>query len=122
MSLKQRKVALRRLMADLREINNNPIPCVSALPVDAVLIEQQRPETKPQPSSPLKISALVAGSSTHGWGAAQPVQLAVACMTKQPLAFRTWLEYYRTELRVCRFYIRVEDTPQLLGRVRRLSA
>lgn len=36
-------------------------------------------------------------------------KIAVVCMTKQPIAFETWLEHH-TRLGVMAFYIRVEDT------------
>ena len=34
-------------------------------------------------------------------------------MTKKPLAFATWLAYHRERCGIARFYIRVEDTPEL---------
>jgi len=34
-------------------------------------------------------------------------------MTKKPLDLATWLEYHHSRLRIRRFYIKVEDTPEL---------
>lgn len=85
-----------------------------ALPVDAVLIEP-KPGAKPYQQTadslePLSIAALV---GQHSIRQHDEVRLAVVCMTKQPLALRTWLEYFHRQLKVCQFYIRVEDTPEL---------
>jgi hypothetical protein len=85
------------------------LECITALPVDAVLIEPP-PAAKPGSPSPLNIKALLAPPAA---AAPLPVRLAVVCMTKRPLSFRTWLEYFHTAVGVSRFYIRVEDTPEL---------
>ena len=41
-----------------------------------------------------------------------PVRIAIVSMTKNPLAFRTWLLHHR-EIGVEHFFLRVEDTPKL---------
>ena len=41
------------------------------------------------------------------------VALGIVCMTKQPHDFATWLHYHHTRVGVERFYIKVEDTPEL---------
>ena len=41
------------------------------------------------------------------------VSLGIATMTKQPSELPTWLHYHHQRLGVCRFFIHVEDTPQL---------
>ena len=61
----------------------------------------------------LKIASLLPRGSAEPSTAAVSVRLAIACMTKQPLGFQTWLEYHRAIIGVARFYIRVEDTPEL---------
>ncbi len=42
-----------------------------------------------------------------------PVRIAIACMTKRPANFESWLSYHREVVGVERFYLRVEDTPWL---------
>ena len=84
---------------------------VDKLPVAEVLIEPTPASQEPnEKSKPLKIAALVNGT---GKADEPPVRLGVACMTKGPLGFRTWLHYYHTVLGVHRIYLRVEDTPGL---------
>ena len=46
-------------------------------------------------------------------GAEVGVELGVVLMTKRPLELSTWLEYHHKGLGIRRFYIQVEDTPQL---------
>jgi|EP00966_Prymnesium_polylepis_P013082 hypothetical protein len=41
------------------------------------------------------------------------VRVALVLMTKRPMSLGTWLAYHREKLGVKRFYIRVEDTPEL---------
>ena len=41
------------------------------------------------------------------------VRIGLVSMTKKPQHFETWLEYHRHALSIERFYIRVEDTPEL---------
>ena len=59
--------------------------------------------------------ASLSDALSHGMGALPPVRLGVVCMTKRPCSFERWLQYHRDALRVERFYIRVEDTPELQG-------
>lgn len=40
-------------------------------------------------------------------------RVGIVCMTKRPIAFDTWIEYHRT-LGIRHFFIRIEDTPDLL--------
>jgi len=40
-------------------------------------------------------------------------ELGIVTMTKKPLDLATWLEYHHSRLRIRRFYIKVEDTPEL---------
>ena len=44
------------------------------------------------------------------------VKLGVACMTKNPNSFETWIDYHR-KIGICHFFIKVENTPgfTLLG-------
>ena len=49
----------------------------------------------------------------EGSPAAPPIAIGLVSMTKQPLELVTWLEYHRTVVGVSRFYLRVEDTPEL---------
>ena len=51
--------------------------------------------------------------------AAPPATIGLVCMTKKPCCLETWLRYHRDVCGVLRFYLRVEDTPELaelLGR------
>lgn len=41
------------------------------------------------------------------------VRIGIACMTKKPTSFDRWLRWHREALGVERFYLRVEDTPDL---------
>ena len=41
------------------------------------------------------------------------VRLGIACMTKRPANFSTWLAYHVDTLHVERIYLRVEESPQL---------
>ena len=50
---------------------------------------------------------------SKGMGALKPVRLGVACMTKQPVSFERWLQYHSEALKVERFWLRIEDTPEL---------
>lgn len=43
----------------------------------------------------------------------RPFKLAIACMTKRPSNFVTWLTYHKEVAGVQHFYLRVEDTPAL---------
>jgi hypothetical protein len=45
--------------------------------------------------------------------------LGIACMTKRPAHFLTWLAYHRDHLGVRRFFVHVEDTPALAEQLRR---
>lgn len=49
------------------------------------------------------------------------VRLCVATMTKAPLAFGTWLSYYRERLGVEHFFVRAEDSPEVGRAVSRLA-
>ena len=40
-------------------------------------------------------------------------RIAIVCMTKRPTALSTWLRYHRLVCGIERFYLRVEDTPEL---------
>ena len=44
---------------------------------------------------------------------AAPIRLGIALMTKKPKNLHTWLEYHRQCCGVERFFLRVEDTPEL---------
>lgn len=48
-----------------------------------------------------------------GQGHLPTVRLGIVCMTKKPQGFEYWLRYHVEALRVERFYLRVEDTPEL---------
>ena len=52
---------------------------------------------------------------TASRGGAVPSQLRIGlvCMTKRPIHFETWLAYHADVVGVERFYLRVEDTPEL---------
>jgi hypothetical protein len=39
--------------------------------------------------------------------------IGVVTMTKRPVDLLTWLRYHREHIGVCRYFIRVEDTPEL---------
>jgi hypothetical protein len=41
------------------------------------------------------------------------VTLGVVCMTKQPVDLLTWLQYHHSQLGAVRFFLRIEDTPEL---------
>ena len=43
------------------------------------------------------------------------IRLGVACMTKKPDYLETWLQHHVDALGVVRFYLRIEDTPELGG-------
>ena len=45
--------------------------------------------------------------------------IGIACMTKRPEHFVTWLAYHRDYLGVRRFFVHVEDTPELADEMRR---
>jgi hypothetical protein len=96
-----------------------PFERVERLPVDAVLIDEPAPEVvepsarsgAPPTDGPLRIASLVRADG--GAPRERVVRLAVACMTKRPLALRSWLTYFHAVLGVERFYLRVEHTPDL---------
>ena len=48
-----------------------------------------------------------------GLGAMPDVRIGICCMTKGPVSFERWLTYHAEALRVVKFYLRVEDTPEL---------
>ena len=43
------------------------------------------------------------------------VRIGVACMTKRPSCFETWLRHHAFTIGAERIYLRVEDTPELEG-------
>ena len=63
-----------------------------------------------QPS--LIASALLAALPQHTASTPAP-RIAIVCMTKRPTALSTWLSYHRLVCGIDRFYLRVEDTPEL---------
>ena len=50
---------------------------------------------------------------SHGTAAPARLRIGLCCMTKRPIHFETWLSYHAEVIGVERFYIRVEDTPEL---------
>ena len=46
-------------------------------------------------------------------GEPRPVRIGVACMTKKPSNFDVWLRHHHHHVGAERFYLRVEDTPDL---------
>ena len=88
---------------------------IERLPVDEVLIdvEPAAPSESSAKDQPLSIAALLAPHTTASGSSPDPARIAVATMTKQPLAFETWLTYHRQVLGIEKFYLRVEDTPSL---------
>ena len=57
-------------------------------------------------------SALLAALPQHTASTPAP-RIAIVCMTKRPTALSTWLSYHRLVCGIDRFYLRVEDTPEL---------
>ena len=69
------------------------------------------PPEKPPTDEPISLTNLVDALTN---GASLPVvRIGIVCMTKKPSSFERWLLYHTRALHVHRFYIRVEDTPEL---------
>ena len=47
--------------------------------------------------------------------ASTPTAVGLVCMTQRPCCLETWLRYHHDVCGVLRFYLRVEDTPELAG-------
>ena len=58
-------------------------------------------------------SGLIAAALTKRSPASRAPMIAIVTMTKKPTDFYTWLVYHREVCSVQRFYLRVEDTPEL---------
>jgi hypothetical protein len=71
--------------------------------VRRVWVDAQRPRL---------VLPTIEGSTSFEDGEA--VRLAVACMTKRPINFLTWLLYHHRVIGVQHFFLRVEDTPSLV--------
>uniref|UniRef100_A0A6U5JKF9 Uncharacterized protein n=1 Tax=Calcidiscus leptoporus TaxID=127549 RepID=A0A6U5JKF9_9EUKA len=70
--------------------------------------------TEPGDPNPVLIRAPAGGcSSISSVALPNRIRIGLVCMVKRPVNFSTWLEYHRRVLRIERFYIRVEDTPEL---------
>ena len=59
------------------------------------------------------INAALPPTSSEQLIGGQPFNLAIACMTKRPQNFITWLTYHYEVAGVQHFFLRVEDTPTL---------
>ena len=58
------------------------------------------------------IAAAAAQANPRASERAAP-RIGIVCMTKQPIAFHTWLTYHHEVCGIERFFLRVEDTPGL---------
>lgn len=76
-----------------------------SVPADVIIVP-------PATVEPISIARLSDGL-VDGMGALPTVRLGIVCMTKGPESFERWLCYHVEALRVERFFLRVEDTPQL---------
>ena len=71
-----------------------------------------------------KLTLVVLAAAVAAWAlraaiaTTQRVRLGVVCMTKRPLDFFTWLRHHR-DLGVEHFFLRIEDTPDLLDTLQR---
>ena len=79
-----------------------------AIPEDSVLVIDV-PGSKP--AGGLIAAALEAKAPPS---AVPPPAIGIVTMTKNPIAFGTWLAYHHDHCGVCKFYVRVEDTPDLM--------
>lgn len=59
------------------------------------------------------IAGLLAATSPARETGQPTPQIGIVCMTKQPVDLLTWLTYHRERCGIARFYLRVEDTPEL---------
>ena len=67
------------------------------------------PPTVQEQAGGIRIDSLTAKVTSRR----TPIRLAIACMTKRPVAMGTWLLHHRHHLGVERFYLRVEETVSL---------
>ena len=63
------------------------------------------------------IAALVAETPDAMEYTGPPPKIGIVTMTKRPTCFTTWLEYHRERCGVARFYVRVEETPELAAQL-----
>ena len=68
--------------------------------------------TPPVKEERISISSL-SDALCGGQGHLPTVRLGIVCMTKKPQGFEFWLRYHVAALKVERFYLRIEDTPEL---------
>lgn len=66
----------------------------------------------PAPVNTISIAHL-SDALSEGMGTLPSVHIGIVCMTKKPRSFERWLQYHHHALQARRFYLRVEDTPEL---------
>ena len=113
-----RAVASRTSANDRKsQVRGEQISCEleNALPADVIV----SPPSMPPAAGPLSIASLADALAERQGKQIFHVRLGIVCMTKKPISFERWLDYHVRVLSVERFYLRVEDTPELqelLGR------
>ena len=83
------------------------------------LVRRRVPRIAHPPQAPAKLPAVEVRIDAelprrHQSGEkTEPIRIAIACMTKRPNDLSTWLTHHTENIGVTRFYLRVEETPEL---------
>ena len=75
--------------------------------------EELRSPHQDEPQRDVLIDLSSRDAETSSTAAPPRVRIAVVCMTKKPCHLETWLWHFRDAVGATRFYLRVEDTPEL---------
>ena len=80
-------------------------------PTPVFIASDSEPAAATEPAAGIEAAAATGPAPP----ASARIALGLVSMTKHPLELATWLQYHRDVVQVERFYLKVEDTPELAG-------